>query len=62
MMSDNFLYSGDDAVMIAERQHCRVAVREHSGIHSESETGLSVGISMALAPEYSLTFLQKCTC
>ena len=62
MMSDSFLYSGDDAVMMSELQHCRVAVRECSGISSESKAGLSVGTSLALAPECGLTFPQKCTC
>ena len=62
MMSDSFLYSGDDAVMMSELQHCCIAESEHSGVSSESEAGLSVGISMALAPECGLTFLWKCTC
>ena len=62
MMSDSFLYSGDDAVMMSELQHCCVAARECSGVSSERETVLSVGTSLALAPEYSLTFPQKCTC
>ena len=62
MMSDSFLYSGDDAAMMSELQHCCVAARECSGISSESETGLSVGTSMTLAPECSLTFPWKCTC
>ena len=55
-MSDSFLYSGDDAVMMSELQHCHVAVRECSGISSDSKAGLSVGTSMALSPECSLTF------
>ena len=38
MMSENFLYSADDATMMSE--HCNVAVRECSGISSESEAGL----------------------
>ena len=46
MISDSFLYSGDDAMMISEPQHCHVAVREHSGISSMGEAGLSVGTSM----------------
>ena len=62
MMSDSFLYSGDDAVMMSELQRCCVAARECSGVSSESEAGLSVGTSLALAPECSLTFPQKCTC
>ena len=62
MMSDLFLYSGDDATMMSELQHCHVAVREHSAISSESKAGLSVGTSMALAPECGLTFPQECTC
>ena len=57
MMSDTFLYSGNDAVMMSELQRCHVAARHHSGVGSESEAGLSVGTSVALAPEYSLTFL-----
>ena len=62
MMSDSFLYGGDDAVMMSELQRCCVAVRECNGISSESETGLSMGTSLALAPECDLTFPQKCTC
>ena len=31
MMSNSFLYSGDDAIMISELQHYHVAVRECSG-------------------------------
>ena len=62
MMCDNFLYSGDDAAMMSELQPCCVAVRECSGVSSESEAGLSVGTSMALAPKYGLTFPQKCRC
>ena len=62
MMSDSFLYSGDDAAMMSELQHCCVAAMECSDVSSESEAGLSVGTSMALAPECGLTFLQKCTC
>ena len=61
-MSDSFLYNCDDAAMMSELQCCHVAVRECSGINSKSEAGLSVGISMALAPEYGLTFPRKCTC
>ena len=61
-MSDSFLYSGDDAVMMSELQPCCVAAREHCGVSSESKAGLSVGTSMALAPECSLTFPRKCTC
>ena len=61
-MPDSFLYSGDDAVMKSELQHCRVAARECSGVSSESKAGLSVGTSLALAPECGLTFPQKCTC
>ena len=62
MMSDSFLYSGDDAAMMSELQHCYVAVRECSGVSSESKAGLSMGTSLALAPECSLTFPGKCTC
>ena len=62
MMCDSFLYSGDDSAMMSELQHCCVAVREHSGISSESEVGLSVRISLALAPECGLTFPRKFTC
>ena len=62
MMSDSFLYSGDEAVMMSELQHCRVVARECSGISSESEAGLSVVTSIALAPECGLTFPWKCTC
>ena len=61
-MSNSFLYSGDDAVMMSELQHCRVAARECSGVSSESDTGLSVGTSITFAPECRLTFPQKCTC
>ena len=62
MMSDSLLCSGDDAVMMSVLQHCHVAARQHSGISSDSKAGLSVGTSMAFAPEYGLTFLQKCMC
>ena len=62
MMSDSFFYSGHEAAMMSELQHCCVAARECSGISSESKAGLSVGTSMALAPECGLTFPQKCTC
>ena len=55
MMSDSFLYSGDDAAMMS-------AVRECSGISSDSEAGLSMGTSLAHAPECGLTFPRKCTC
>ena len=61
-MSDSFLYSGDDAAMMSELQHCCVAVMESSGVSFESKAGLSFGTSMALAPECGLTFLQNCTC
>ena len=61
-MSNSFLYSSDDGAMMSELQHCGVAVRHHSDLDSESKAGLSVGASMALAPEYCLTFLPKCTC
>ena len=37
-LSDSFLYSGDDAVMMSELQHCYVAVRQCSGVSSESKT------------------------
>ena len=59
MMSDSFIYSGDDAVMMSELQHCHVAVRECSGVSSESEAGMSGGTSLALAPECGLTFPWK---
>ena len=59
MMSDRFLYSGDDAVMMSELQHCHVPARQCSGIGSESKAGLSVRTS--LAPECGLTFLQEFT-
>ena len=62
MMSDSFLYSGNYVVMMSELQHCCVAARECSGVSSESEAWLSVGTSLALAPECGLTFPQKCTC
>ena len=53
MMSDSFLYSGDDAAMISELQCCCVAVIEYSGISSESEARLSFSTSLALAPKCS---------
>ena len=62
VMSDMFLYSGDDVVMMSELQHCHAAGRECSVISSGSKAGLSVGTSVELAPEYSLTFPQECTC
>ena len=62
MMSDSFLYSGNDAAMMSELQRYCVAARECSGISSESKAGLSVGTSLALGPECSLTFPRKCTC
>ena len=62
MMSDSCLYSGDDAAIMSELQHCLIAERECSGVRSESKAGLSVLTSLALAPECSLTFPQKCTC
>ena len=61
-MSDSFLYSGDDAVMMSELQRCCVAVMERSGVSSESEVVLSIGTSMALAPGCGLTFPWKCRC
>ena len=61
-MSDSLLYSGDDAAMMSGLQRCCVAVRECSGVSSESEAGLSVGTSMTFAPECGLTFPQKCIC
>ena len=36
MMSNSFLYSGDDAAMMSELQHCCVAVRECSDVSSET--------------------------
>ena len=62
MMSDSFLYNGDNAAMMSELQHCCVAAREHNGVSSESGAGLTVGTSIALAPECGLTFPWKCTC
>ena len=62
MMSDSFLYSGDDAAMVSELQHCCVAAIECSGVSSESKAGLSMGTLLALAPECGLTFPRKCTC
>ena len=62
VMSDSFLYSGDDAAMMSELQHCCVAMRECSGVSSESEAGLSMGTSLALPPEWSLTFPRICIC
>ena len=53
---------GDDAAMMSELQHCCVSVRQCSGVSSESEAGLLVVTSMALAPECGLTFPWKCTC
>ena len=61
-MSDSFLYSGDDTVMMSELQRYCVAARECSGVSSDSEAGLSKGTSLALAPECGLTFPRKCTC
>ena len=61
-MSESFLYSGDDAVMMSELQHSHVTARQHSSISSHSEAGLSVGTSVALVPKCGLTFPQKCTC
>ena len=40
MMSDSFLYIGDDAAMMSELQCCCVAVRKCSGVSSDSEAGL----------------------
>ena len=48
-MSDSFLYSGNDVAMMSELQRCCVAARECSGVSSESEAGLSVETSLALA-------------
>ena len=62
MMSDSFLYSGDDTVMMSELQLCCVAAGQHRGVGSKSKAVLSVGTSMALAPECGLKFPQKCTC
>ena len=62
MMYDSFLYSDDDAVMMSELQRCHIAVRECSGVSSGSEALLSVGTSMAFAPECGVTFTQKCKC
>ena len=62
MMSDSFLYSGDEAAMMSELQHCPVAAGQCSGVNSENEAGLSVGTSMALASECGLTFPWECKC
>ena len=62
MMSDSFLYSGDDAAMMSVLQHHHVSVRQCSDVSSESKAGLLVGTSMALALECGLTFPWKCTC
>ena len=62
MISDSFLYSGDDEVMMSELQHYCVAVKKCSGISSESEAGLSVGTSMPLDPECDLTFMYVHLC
>ena len=62
MMSDNLLYSGDDAAMMSELQHFGAAGIEcSSGIRPESEAGLSVETSLALASQCSLTFPWKWT-
>ena len=51
MMLEINLYSGDDAVMMSQLQHCPVSVREYGDVSCESEPGVSVGISTALTPE-----------
>ena len=48
MMSDSFLYSFYDAVMMSELLNWCYAVRQPSGIGLKSEAVLSVGTSMAL--------------
>ena len=60
VMSDS--YSGNDAAMMSELKCCYVAARESIEVSSDSKAGLWVWTSMALAPECSLTFPQKCTC
>ena len=47
VMSHRFLYSGNDAAMMSQLQRCCVAVRECSGVSSESKAGLSIGTSLA---------------
>ena len=59
MMSDSFLYSSDDAVMMPELQHCHVAARECGSISSESKAGLSVGTSMAFGDLSELIYVVK---
>ena len=44
MMSDSFLYSGDDVMMMSELQHCHIAVRQCSGVASEGKTGLLLNV------------------
>ena len=62
MMSDSFLYSGDNKVIMSELQYCNVAARQCSGVSSENKAGLSVGTSMTLCPEFGFTFPWKCAC
>ena len=65
MMSDSFSHSVNDAAMMSELQRCCVAARECSGISSESKAGLSVGTSLAPAPECGLMemyMLKAFTC
>ena len=45
MVSDSFLYSSDDAMMMSVQEH-----------RLWSEAGLSVGTSLAFATECGLTF------
>ena len=51
MMSDSFLYSGDDA-----------AVSQCKSVASGAKLGCQLGTSLAFAPECILTFPQECTC
>ena len=66
MMCDSSLYSGDEAVIVSELLCCCVAAKQCSGEGSEGQAGVSVGTSLALAPECGLTFpqymLKACTC
>ena len=58
-MYDSFLYSSNDVAIVT---HCHTGERQHSSVSSESEAWLSFRTSMALAPEYGLTFPWKCMC
>ena len=48
MISDSFLYSGDDAAMMSELLHWCYTARQYSGVGLKSEAVLSVGTLMAL--------------